>query len=147
MMKGRGDPIPLSISLQEDLKLDVTVPLAAILLDYPIAYVPIVTEGSLSAVFLSGVPVSTYECILTNSRWDADKVPPASQHGFPEGTVSVMKFSCPKVLEGSSGCRLSPEVISNGLKCLFEERLKEIGLDYWEVIIVSQSVTFDRLAL
>ncbi|KAG7445748.1 uncharacterized protein BT62DRAFT_932914 [Guyanagaster necrorhizus] len=63
----------ISCTLPSDLPVDVTVPLAAVLLEYPIAYVP---HG---AILPERQSLDVYECTLS-------------------GGVTIVKFSCPSSL-------------------------------------------------
>lgn len=116
------------------------VPLAALILDYPVAYVPVIPQQSplTSPTFLAGVLVSTYECVLTY-----DPSPSA-----PQATVSVMKFSCPQVLEEACPERVSSQLIKKQLEGLFARRLRELGIEgSARVQVVHKRVSYDRLAL
>ena len=76
--------LPLSFSLLSDVTFETVVPLAAILLDYLVAYVPYPSYPN----SLSGVPLDFYEYILT-----------ISSHGsILNLNHSIIKFSCPASL-------------------------------------------------
>jgi hypothetical protein len=131
---------PLSILLEQNLPLGVTVSLAAVILDYSVAYVPEVGSDSTasSPFFLANVPVNTYEAILSSTERDSETA---------TKELSVMRFSCPKGLEEVHHERLSQEVIVKGLESLLRSRLEEIGVRTARLNVVCQSGTFDRLAL
>jgi hypothetical protein len=78
-----GDQIPVSISLPAELRFTELVPLAALLLEYPVAYVPS-SEASPSS--LSHRPLDVYECVLNRG---------------PDEHV-LLKFSCPSDLTPAS---------------------------------------------
>ncbi|KAK0202006.1 hypothetical protein DFS33DRAFT_1386291 [Desarmillaria ectypa] len=63
----------ISCTLPSDLPVDITVPLAAVLLEYPVAYVP---HGVIPPERQS---LDVYECLLS-------------------GRVTIVKFSCPSSL-------------------------------------------------
>ena len=138
--------LPFSISLPPNLSLGETVPLAAFLLDYPIAYVPQISSNSHSTpIFLADVVVNTYECTLVPLK---DNLPDRNiQHD-----MLVMKFSCPQALEETPGSHqgLSREQIVHSMRHFLEKRIKEAPLvgDYcFEVRVTVESVRMDRLAL
>ncbi|PBK97406.1 hypothetical protein ARMGADRAFT_1060622 [Armillaria gallica] len=66
-------PTDISCTLPSELPVDITVPLAAVLLEYPVAYVP---HGAVSPERQS---LDVYECLLP-------------------GGVTIVKFSCPSSL-------------------------------------------------
>src|SRR4051812_31910616 len=95
----KGEPLPASFSLPDSIPIDAAVPLAAILLDYPVAYVPSVSHNN----FLGGVPLNFYECHLSVKTKRDNK-----------DTHTIMKFSCPTDLmtvdmEGGNAALLQPE--------------------------------------
>ncbi|KAF8903120.1 hypothetical protein CPB84DRAFT_1774870 [Gymnopilus junonius] len=104
---------PLSFSLPDDITIESAVPLAAILLDYPVAYVPTSTENNI----LSNVPLNFYECLLIvggnieNQRHE----------------ITIMKFSCPAELTNGQGRNLDPDRTVKLLQNIFSARLEQIG--------------------
>ncbi|KAK0187841.1 hypothetical protein F5146DRAFT_1141299 [Armillaria mellea] len=66
-------PTDISYTLPSELPVDITVPLAAVLLEYPVAYVP---HGGISPERQN---LDVYECLLS-------------------GGVTIVKFSCPSSL-------------------------------------------------
>jgi len=97
--------LPLSFSLVADTTttLETVVPLAAVLLDYLVAYVPYTSYPNT----LSGVPLDVYECILAiDSR----------EH-------SIIKFSCPATVQEFGFAQLKPENITLKLAAMFADRL------------------------
>lgn len=133
----RTDPI----LLPDDVWMDDAVPLTALILDYLVAYIPTSDPGKIAPIFLCGVPVRTYECVVT---FDAHPIPSGSS--AKRERTSVMKFSCPQSLEEEEAM-ISPQVVVDGLSSLFEGRLTQIGDESAKFEIVCGGVTFDRLAL
>jgi hypothetical protein len=72
-----------SISLS-NISMVVAIPLAAVLLEYPVAYVPIPEHAT---AFLAGVPLKVYECTLT---WKS--------RGGGQSHCRLLQFSCPVAL-------------------------------------------------
>ncbi|KAF6757417.1 hypothetical protein DFP72DRAFT_845846 [Ephemerocybe angulata] len=132
-----SDATPLrgSITLPDNLPLSAAVALAAVILDYPVAYVPSVEAASSSPIFLSGVAVKTYECVLAYAGPD------------PPTPTSIMKFSAPAVLEEEQPDTLSPRKTTKHLEELFRARLESIGDGSAQMTVICETVTFDRLAL
>lgn len=116
---------PLSITLRDDLTQDILVPLAAVLLDFPVAYVPVSAEQT---SFLSGVPLDVYECFM---------------HG--SGSHTVLKFSSPCSI-GARHPELGPERLIIALKAYLQPRLDKVG---WAapLDVVHRIETLDRVAL
>ncbi|PPR04103.1 hypothetical protein CVT24_010676 [Panaeolus cyanescens] len=111
-------PVPLSISFPEDMSTTVAVPVAGVLLDYLVAYVP----ESAEAAPLSNISLDFYEVIIISKGHT-----PPSRTGT-KGTTdtfrhSIMKFSCTSSLSGMED--LQPQTIIDRLQTLFEGRLKE----------------------
>ena len=101
---------PSTYSLPPDTTLEIAVPLAAILLDYPIAYVP---PASQDVTSLTNVPLDFYECLLTFGN-------------EPDGQntkCSIMKFSSPS---GIAQDELRPERMVERLQQFFSSRLEDI---------------------
>ncbi|KAH6891758.1 hypothetical protein BKA70DRAFT_1119723 [Coprinopsis sp. MPI-PUGE-AT-0042] len=135
-----GYDLPLSFSLPEFLHFSAAVPLAAVIIDYDIAYVPTLDNNKSSSfpIFLSGIPVSTYECIL---HWDSE-----GKDGVPTSRITVMKFSCPKPLEETDPHRFSIDVISKRLVNRLRSRLEEA--DFAAAIeVLHETAVHERLAL
>jgi hypothetical protein len=106
-----GSYIPTSITLPADLTPEITVPLAALLLEYPVAYVPSLDQLS----FLSNVLLDVYECILVFHDEDGNRT----------GHHLLLKFSCPSNLAEEHPDRLSPSHIVAHLTANFGGRLQE----------------------
>jgi hypothetical protein len=132
-----GHDAPLSFSLPDSLHFGITVPLAAVILDYDVAYVPAleIAKSSAFPIYLSGVPVTTYECLLS---WDTED--------HETSRIMVMKFSCPKPLEEIDSKRFSTETISKRVSDRLRSRLQEAGVKA-SVKILHETVVHERLAL
>ncbi|KAF8158120.1 hypothetical protein B0H34DRAFT_797532 [Crassisporium funariophilum] len=127
---------PRSFSLPEDTTFEQAVPLAAVLLDYIVAYVP----TSLHLDMLSGIPLDFYECILTFRG--------SSDHGKVEQqdiNHVVMKFSCPAAIREGGVTQLDPGTITRRLENIFGERLKDIGDSTASVAIMHVCKTVERV--
>jgi hypothetical protein len=129
------DPVEtITISPGVGLGQDVMVPLAAILLEYPVAYAP--TSPAQSS-FLSGVCLDIYDCILTRPHHIADHVIPL--------THTFLKFSSPHRL-GLEHPSLSPSKLISDIATRYESRLKELECDF-VLNIQHHTKTFDRITL
>ncbi|RDB17984.1 hypothetical protein Hypma_000744 [Hypsizygus marmoreus] len=122
-----------SITLPSELTPEMAIPLAAVLLEYPVAYVP----SSLSqSSFLSNVPLDVYECVLTfNGR---QTVLP-SKH-------TLLKFSCPSELGKEHPDRLGNAHVTVSLKEKFKHRLQSSGIGA-SLEVLQNCQTLDRVAL
>lgn len=99
------------------------IPLAGVLIGYPVAYVP-----DVDGAFLAHASLDVFACRVRAPTWE---------HGF-------LKFSCPAVLAAAHPEQLALTRIVASLKTRFEARLKELGLG----LIVEHSVEMmDRVAL
>lgn len=100
------------------------VPLAGLLLEYTVAYVP--PRAPHTVGYLGGVALDVYECT-------------------PEGGAStLLKFSCPHEL-GERYEHLQPETVCARLRARFAPRLQTAGLG--ELVITHCVETLDRVAL
>ncbi|KAJ7600640.1 hypothetical protein C8J56DRAFT_13940 [Mycena floridula] len=116
-------PFPLTITLAPDLGPEVLIPLAAVLLEYPVALCIPDTVDDMS-FFLARQPLNVYQATL---RWpDTDE-----EH-------TLLKFSCPVAVAVDSDALIA------ALAAHFDGRLKHLGphLD-----IEHKVETFDRVAL
>ena len=100
--------LPLSFSLLSDASFETVVPLAAILLDYLVAYVPYPSYPNP----LSGVPLDFYEFILTIPSYEL----------MLDSNHSIIKFSCPASLR-EDFTQLKPENVTLKLAAIFAVRL------------------------
>ncbi|KAK7677767.1 hypothetical protein QCA50_019319 [Cerrena zonata] len=126
------DQRTMSLPLRFDISVDLSnpkdaIPLAAIVLEYPVAYVP---DGSDQTTFLSNTPLDVYECSLS-LRID--------NHDFEH---TFLKFSCPSGLDEMR----SPDKIKNKLQTRFSHRIRTCEIQTDITINVGQ-VTLDRVAL
>ncbi|KAF4590846.1 hypothetical protein EYR40_009443 [Pleurotus pulmonarius] len=101
------------------------IPLAAVLLEYPVAYAP----PPASLTFLGGISLDVYEVTLTSSSSEL------RQH-------TLLKFSCPHGLEEG----LSPEAMKEKLYSHFQSRLNTF-LRGMSPEVSHTERTFDRVAL
>ena len=121
---------PTSVISSQGLKQELMIPIAAILLEYPVAYVP---TSSDQTAFLSREPLDIYECRLVHTETE---VP--NQHTF-------LKFSCPSTI-GVKHMELSPQKLTERMKERFIPRLQKVG-DSITVDIHVSTEKFDRVAL
>jgi hypothetical protein len=115
------------------LALDVLVPLAGFLLEYPIAYIP-ASSGQMS--FLSGVPLDVYACMIDLG------IPFYKEH-------TLIKFSCPSQL-GAEYPHLSPGIMAQRIRERFMPRLKKMDHTFCKAIdirVKHEVITQDRVAL
>ncbi|GLB38340.1 hypothetical protein LshimejAT787_0502050 [Lyophyllum shimeji] len=119
--------LPPSITIRKRLQPETAVPLAAVLLEYPVAYIP----ASLKHPFLSNVSLDVYECTV--------EFEPNTPH-------SLVKFSCPSYLARSHPDVLAPSRIIASLTEKFGTRVRKMApgtpLD-----VVHTTRTLDRVAL
>jgi hypothetical protein len=106
------------------------VPIAAILLEYPVAYVP--TSGD-QTVFLSRELLDIYECLLMHAEFE-----PLNGH-------TLLKFSCPSAI-GIEHTELSPNKLVERMKARFIPRLL-VADDRMTLDIHVLTEKFDRVAL
>jgi len=98
--------------LSSDMTQQTAIPLAALLLDYPVAYVPEAIEQSL---FLSGGSLDLYEGVLH----------------FEDSAIqmhSLFKFSCPSLLGHTYTNKLGPSHLLDMLQETFYTRLQDSEL-------------------
>ena len=121
-----------SISLLPNLKPESAISLAAVLLDYPVAYVPARPDSSL----LSNVPLDIYECVLNFNGTTSKHL----------RTHTLLKFSCPSILAIEHPNVTGSRRIISCLTHKFHGRIeKSIPSAY--LLILSSSQTLDRVAL
>lgn len=106
------------------------VPLAAILLDYPVAYVPTSCDQT---AFLSGETLDVYECRLVHPG-----------HSTVDGHT-LLKFSCPNAT-GVEYSYLSPQRLVDRMKERFVTKLQAIDSRI-TLDINTSTEKFDRVAL
>ncbi len=122
---------PLLLHLPEDTArtLGDIVALAACLLDFPVAYVPI---GDGSTPFLAGVPLDVFECVLMQTS------PSSLEH-------IMLKFSCPRAMAADSQ-DLQPEALVERLRARFTDRLAQVAFP-GTLVVRLHTETKDRVAL
>lgn len=106
------------------------MPLAAVLIGYPIAYVPISPD---QAVFLPQEPLDIYEVALDHN---------ADISSFNHKLI-VLRFSCPHRL-GNVCPQLSVPNLIQKLACDYGSLLETIGIG---MLLSHHMATFDRVAL
>lgn len=122
--------LPLSFSLLSDTTFETVVPLAAILLDYLVAYVPYPSYPNT----LSGVPLDFYEYILTSPSHDSTL----------NLNHSIIKFSCPTSLR-EDFTQLKPEIVTLKLEAIFADRLSAARAGGATTRVKHSSETVDRV--
>lgn len=113
------------LSLSPTLEITDIVPLAAYLLEYPVAYVPCSEEQT---SFLAGAALDVYECTFQA----------AEAH-------IVLKFSCPSGI-GELHPELSAGRLVESLRHRFGLRLRAAGLPD-NLIVQHHMKTYDRVSL
>lgn len=124
--------LPLSFSLLSDATFETVVPLAAILLDYLVAYVPYPSYPN----SLSGVPLDFYEYIITVPNHDL----------MLDLKHSIIKFSCPASLREDFK-QLKPENVTLKLAAIFAVRLSAARAGGVTTHVKHTSETVDRVVL
>ncbi|KAJ3722040.1 hypothetical protein DFJ43DRAFT_1124489 [Lentinula guzmanii] len=135
-----------TIILPQSLSASLTVPLAAILLEYPVAYCPSATIGS---PFLTNVTLDVYEVRLMLNNEDVDtssqrKPTPSPDDDEERDHRTVLKFSCPSGL-GHSSPNLSHQIIKGQLQSCFDHRLANFL--HRDLVVHHTIETLDRVAL
>jgi len=126
-------PDILSFTLPEALTQEVLVPLAAVVIDYPVAYVPASSEQT---SFLSGEALDVYNVSF--------KCPSSSDSASNlQKEHVILMFSCPRVLV-SKHAELSPAALTEKLRVKFESRLESVGI---HMSVTHHTQTLDRVAL
>ncbi|KIM89222.1 hypothetical protein PILCRDRAFT_2484 [Piloderma croceum F 1598] len=123
---------PISVISSQELTQDLMIPVAAILLEYPVAYVPTSGAGDQTA-FLSRELLDVYECLLMNAG-----IGTHNRH-------TLMKFSCPNVI-GVEHTELSPHRLIERMKERFVPRLQVVD-SHTTLDIQVLAGKFDRVAL
>lgn len=127
---------PISFSMPGDSPVETLVPLAAVLLDYPVAYVPSASYDNV----LAGIPLDFYECLLTLPRGDA------LQNVHAGDTVhTIMKFSCPTALKKDLH-KLQGDEMKKMLLQMFLARLETIGESALRVKVEHSAQTLNHVA-
>ncbi|KAJ7250840.1 hypothetical protein B0H12DRAFT_656028 [Mycena haematopus] len=108
--------------LPPDLEPRTAIPLAGVLLGYPVAYI-----SDAGDAFLAQALLDVFTCRVRGPTWE---------HAF-------LKFSCPAVLAAAHP-ELAPSSIVASLKTRYEPRLKELGLG---LLVEHSTEIVDRVAL
>ncbi|KZT65797.1 hypothetical protein DAEQUDRAFT_495289 [Daedalea quercina L-15889] len=138
--KCAGLPRPLALTITERQPLDITVsiPLAAVLLEYPVAYVPANADQT---AFLAGVRLDVYDFALSLSgnpdRHDAE--------GGSGDACTIFKFSCPSHLAGEDAALLPARVLER-MQSRLGARLNAAGCQCG-LVVRHTTETHDRLSL
>ncbi|KAG1715731.1 hypothetical protein ID866_1447, partial [Astraeus odoratus] len=132
-MTSRG----LSFTFSEKLTPQILVPLAAVLIDYPVAYVPISPDET---AFLQGEILDVYDVAFRKDALThgSDRPSFIDTHEF-----TFLRFSCPRRLADSCP-ELSTAYLTQKLKNKFTPRLEEIGA---RVHVSHRIEKLDRVAL
>ncbi|KAL1758443.1 hypothetical protein FB107DRAFT_288557 [Schizophyllum commune] len=125
------DPI---VTLSGDADIDILVPLAAFLLEYPVAYVP----NPKHHLFLGQIPLDVHEVVLSAG--------PTLRSSRVVTSHSILKFSVPCHIAAAHP-HLSPVTLQQSLREVYVQRVQEaFGADF-TVSTVHSTTTEDRLAL
>ncbi|OCH91199.1 hypothetical protein OBBRIDRAFT_542773 [Obba rivulosa] len=129
------DPIPpyLTLTSQEPLDASALVPLAAFLLEYPIAYVP---QSIGQSGYLTNVPLDVYECTLVWSDHATE---------LSHGAHLMLKFSCPCAI-GDVDKDVCPPSLVQHITRRFGERLTGVGFS-GKLAVRHYTETLPRIAL
>ncbi|KAJ7761502.1 hypothetical protein DFH07DRAFT_771368 [Mycena maculata] len=117
-----------TLLLPPDLPPRTTIPVAGVLLGYPVAYVPQSAEPS--ATFLAQAQLDVYACSVHSPGWEVPH--------------TLLKFSCPAALAAAHPARLGSARILAELTARFEPRIKELGL---RMIVEHTTEIVNRVAL
>ena len=132
VMAGSTDALVLSLS--EVFTEEILIPLAAVVIDYPVAYFP---AFPVQTSFLEGEALDIY---TVSFKWITN----TSDFTLDFGREHVLlKFSCPQVL-ASNYAELSPSIVIRKLKVKFAASLGRIGTC---VFVTHRTETLERVAL
>ena len=126
-------PNALSLSLPDTFTEEILIPLAAVMIGYPVAYFP---ASPAQTSFLEGETLDVYTISFEETT------PWGSILDLKEEHV-LLKFSCPQVLV-SNYAELSPGTLLEKLKAEFTVRLGHIGM---HILVTHHTETLDRVAL
>ncbi|KAL0961112.1 hypothetical protein HGRIS_006089 [Hohenbuehelia grisea] len=144
--------LPLALALPSVACTPQTlVPLAGIILEYPLAYVPAdnPSPGTSTQTFLAGEPVDVYRCLLKATGTSHNDRDASSPSVLPH---SLLQFSCPASAGEMHPC-LAPERLIACLGAHFTARLEGEPSDRVDgqgqlmVEVKHTREVFDRLAL
>lgn len=124
----------VSFSFVDGLTQDNLVPLAATLIGYPVAYVPISANQT---SFLSRQPLDVYEAMVVPATSCTSSSPSSNQ------SHTLLKFSCPCLL-AETNPELFPERVTKRLQSQFRQSLFSIGSS---LLVHHHVEVMDRVAL
>ncbi|KAG2153097.1 uncharacterized protein EDB93DRAFT_242621 [Suillus bovinus] len=124
----------VSFSFVGGLTQDNLVPLAATLIGYPVAYVPISADQT---SFLNGQPLDVYEAMVVPTASCTSSLQSSNQ------LHTLLKFSCPCLL-AKTNLELSTERVTKRLQSQFQQSLSAIGLS---LLVHHHVEVMDRVAL
>ncbi|KAG1881948.1 hypothetical protein C8R48DRAFT_766923 [Suillus tomentosus] len=124
----------VSFSFVDGLTQDNLVPLAATLIGYPVAYVPISANQT---SFLSGQPLDVYEATVVPATSCTSSSPSSNQ------SHTLLKFSCPCLL-AETNPELFPKRVTKRLQSQFRQSLSSIGSS---LLVHHHVEVMDRVAL
>ncbi len=156
-LQSASTSFPLTLTLPA-ISPALSVPLAAILLDYSIAYVPDSDSDSApsAADALSGAPLDFYECVLSFRNLEerdklhdhlySQKIRSKQRQDNQEQSCTIMKFSCPAILSDTH-FELKSDRIIEQLNALSAQRLQSLNdPSLLRVSVYKTTHTLDRLA-
>lgn len=126
-------PDALALDLSDTFTEEILIPLAAVTIDYPVAYVP---ASSAQTSFLEGEALDIYTISFKGTTPSDSTLRLGKEH-------VLMKFSCPQVLV-SHYAELSPGALIEKLQVKFTARLGRIGM---RILVTHHTETLDRVAL
>jgi len=129
-------PPPVALSLSPSLDITLAVPLAAFLLDYPVAYVPISADQS---DFLAGISLDVYRCTF------ALKAEATQSSDLAGREHTLLKFSCPSAIGHAHG-ELSSQALVETMRNRFGRRLAEAGFPD-SIVVEHHTETHARVSL
>ncbi|TFY68732.1 hypothetical protein EVJ58_g820 [Rhodofomes roseus] len=137
--KRAGLQRPVVLAITQPLVITDSVPLAAVLLEYPVAYVPADADQT---EFLPGVLLDVYHCVisLADTTLDDTRGAPgdAREH-------TLLKFSCPACL-AEQDTSLSPARMMDRLRVSFGARLNAAE-GQWNLAVRHTTEAHDRVSL
>ncbi len=125
-----------SLQLPQDIFLPALIPLAAIILDYPVAYIP---ASAHQMSFLSSVPLVVYRCYVRIREPAGEKCDDVGEQHL------LLQFSCPEQLTDASSSLGLDRVVSQ-LETTFQPRVTQF-LPGSTFHVEQEHITLDRVAL
>ena len=127
-------PDALVLSLSDLFTEDILIPLAAVMIDYPVAYCPAFPAQT---SFLEGEALNIY---TVSFKWTEKTSDVALDFGREH---VLLKFSCPQVL-ASNDAELSPSTMVRKLHAKFATTLQRVG---GSILVTHRTETLERVAL